>query len=503
MPPSSPPPAAAGAEPPPPPPRRRRSRVSLAIALAGILVLVVFAAGLVVVRPGPVAAWLGDEPARPTPVVDPPEPPPGPVLAALNGVAPMPDEAGLTQAIGKLVTANNLGGRTNVVVRDVLSGKILYGNGGATPTVPASTMKLVTAATVLATRGPAHRIPTRVLAGPKPGEVILVGGGDPTLGVNAKTFYPGAARLDKLAAATKKALGDTKPTKVYYDSSLYSGPVYEPGWDSDIPTGGFGGPSTALAVDGARKAPTQLGNGYSERSSKPDAAAALAFAKALGVSGTPTTAPPGTTTDAAATPSAAPSSPANPGDELARVESPPMVRLVEFMLQASDNVVAEALARQVALAKGQPASYAGARTAMTEALGELGLPTEGLVLADGSGLSRTDKLTAEAQTELLALAASGKRPELTEMFAGLPVAAWSGTLDDRFGQAATRKTAAGVVRAKTGTLTGNHAMAGIVTTADGRLLAFSILTDGVTAGSDAVRDHLDKIAATLVACGCG
>ncbi len=473
------------------------------VALTGILVLVVFAAGLVVLRPGPVAAWLGDDSAvRPTPVVDPPEPPPGPVLGALNGTAPMPDEAGLTAAIGKLVTDNGLGGRTGVVVRDVITGKLLYTNAGEVPTVPASTMKLVTAATVLAARGPAYRIPTRVVAGPKPGEVIIVGGGDPTLGVNSKTFYPGAARLDKLAAATKKALGGTAPTKVYYDSSLYTGPVYEPGWDSDIPTGGFGGPATALTIDGARTAPKQLDNGYSERFSKPDAAAALAFAKALGVKSTPGPAPKGSVPPAGATPSAAPSSPAEPGTELARVESPPMVRLVEFMLVHSDNVVAEAMARQVALAKGKPASYAGGRAAMTETLGELGLPTAGLVLADGSGLSRTDRLTPELQTELLALAASGKRPELTEMFAGLPVAAWTGTLDERFGEAADRKAAAGVVRAKTGTLTGNHAMAGMVTTVDGRLLAFSILTDGVTASSDTTRGALDRIAATLAGCGC-
>ncbi|GIF58093.1 D-alanyl-D-alanine carboxypeptidase [Asanoa iriomotensis] len=471
------------------------------IALTGILVLVVFAAGLVVVRPGPVAAWLGDDSAaRPAPVVDPPDPAPGPVLAALNGTAPMPDEAGLTKALGKLVTDGGIGGRTSLVVRDVASGKVLYANGGGIPTVPASTMKLVTAATVLSTRDPAYRIPTRVVAGPNPGEVILVGGGDPTLGADAKGFYPGAARLDRLATATKKALGATKPTKVYYDSSLFSGPVYEPGWDADIPTGGFGGPSTALMIDGARKTPTESDNHYSERSSKPDLAAAQAFAKALGVGGTPAPAPKGSVPADAATPS--PGATAGPADELARVVSPPMVRLVEFMLVDSDNVVAEALARQVALAKGKPASYAGARAGMTEALAELGVPTDGLVLADGSGLSRTDRLTGEAQTELLALAASGKRPELTEMFAGIPVAAWSGTLEDRFGDAATRKSAAGVVRAKTGTLTGNHAMAGTVTTADGRLLAFSVLTDGVTASSDAARDHLDKIAATLATCGC-
>jgi D-alanyl-D-alanine carboxypeptidase/D-alanyl-D-alanine-endopeptidase (penicillin-binding protein 4) len=362
-------------------------------------------------------------------------------------------------------------------------------------------MMVVSGASVVWARGPAYRIPPRVVAGPGPGVVILVGGGDPTLGANAKSFDPGAARLDRLAAATKKALGRT-PTKVWYDSSLYSGPVSEPGWDPDIPTGGFGGPSTALAIDGARKSPTEEANHYSARSSKPDLAAAQAFAKALGVSGTPAAAPKGSVPKDQATPTPAATGAADPGDELARVESPPMVRLVEFMLVDSDNVVAEALARQVALAKGKPASYTGARAAMTEVLADLGVPTDGLVLADGSGLSRTDRLTAQAQTELIALAASGKRPELTELFAGIPVAAWSGTLEDRFGSAATRKAAAGVVRAKTGTLTGNHAMAGTVTTADGRLLAFSILTDGVTAGSDEARGHLDKIAAALANCGC-
>ncbi|MEV4623455.1 D-alanyl-D-alanine carboxypeptidase/D-alanyl-D-alanine-endopeptidase [Asanoa sp. NPDC049573] len=484
-----------------PPPRRRRMRPSMIIALTGICVLVVFAAGLVVVRPGPVAGWFGDDSAaRSAAVIDPPDPAPGPVLGPLAATAPTPDEAGLTAAIGKLVTDNDLGGRTSVVVRDVVSGNVIYGNGGDLPTVPASTMKLVTAAAVLATRGAAYKIPTRVVAGPNPGEVILVGGGDPTLAVNGDSFYGGAARLDKLAAATKKALGGTAPTKVYYDSSLYSGPVYGPGWDADIPTGGFGGPATALTINGARISTKKSSNGYAERYAKPDEAAAKAFAKALGVSGTPAVAPAGSVPKDAGTPS--PAASASPGAELARVESPPMVRLVEYMLVDSDNVVAEALARQVAIAKGQPASYAGARTAVTAALGDLGLSTTGLVIADGSGLSRSDRLTPESQTELLATAASGKHPELTEMFAGLPVASWSGTLDDRFGAPADKKAAAGVIRAKTGTLTGNHAMAGLVTTADGRLLAFSILTDGVQASSEAAHAVLDRIAATLAGCGC-
>ena len=479
-------------------------RASLVVAMAGVLVLVVLAVGLVVVKPGPVADWLGDEPARPAAVVDPPDPAPGPVLAALDATAPTPTGDGLKAALDKLANDNDLGGRTNVAVRDVVSGRLLYANGADNPTVPASTMKLVTAVTVLAALGPAHRIATRVVAGPNPGEVILVGGGDPTLAVNANGFYPGAARLDKLAAAVKTALGGTPPTKVFYDGSLYSGPVYEPGWDDDIPTGGFGGPATALTIDGARTSVKKTDNGYAVRYAKPDAAAAQAFAKALGVTAAPAPAPKGAVPPAAASPSpAVPGATAAPGAELARVESPPMVRLVEFMLGDSDNVVAEALARQVAVSKGQPGSFVGAGKAMMSTLTDLGLPTKGLVLADGSGLSRTDRLTPALQTELLALAASGQKPELTELFAGLPVAAWSGTLDDRFGDAADRKAAAGVVRAKTGTLTGNHAMSGVVTTADGRLLAFSILTDGITAGAEPAHAVLDRIAATLASCGCG
>ena len=112
-----------------------------------------------------------------------------------------------------------------------------------------------------------------------------MGAGDPTLAVDRGDTYRGAARLDDLAAQVKQKLGTTRPTRVLVDPSVFTGSTLGPGWDSDIPTGGFGGPATALTIDGARTAPKQLDNGYSERFSKPDAAAALAFAKALGVNG--------------------------------------------------------------------------------------------------------------------------------------------------------------------------------------------------------------------------
>jgi D-alanyl-D-alanine carboxypeptidase/D-alanyl-D-alanine-endopeptidase (penicillin-binding protein 4) len=188
--------------------------------------------------------------------------------------------------------------------------------------------------------------------------------------------------------------------------------------------------------------------------------------------------------------------------ELGRVTSPPIQRLVEYTLATSDNVVAEALARQVALARDEPASYQGAVSAMTDTLtGELGLAgaMAGSELADGSGLSRDNQLTATLLSELLAAAAAAEPPALAGMLAGLAVAGWSGTLADRFGDDSGAEPGAGVVRAKTGTLAGVHTLAGLVVTADGRPLVFALLANDPPVDP---RGQLDRIAATLAGCGC-
>ncbi|GGM31473.1 D-alanyl-D-alanine carboxypeptidase/D-alanyl-D-alanine endopeptidase [Micromonospora yangpuensis] len=486
------------AGPPGPAPRRRGRRL---LVLAGVLLLVLAGAGVVVTRPGPVAGWLGDEVAAPTPGATT-EPPPAAVLTGLDPNAAEPTPDGVRAALAPLVGAPALGSRVNVSVTDVRTGQTLYGQGADDGTVPASVAKLVTAVTVLAARGPAYRIPTRAVAGPNEGEVVIVGGGDPTLAVDDDGFYPGAARLDELAEQVRQALGGVAATKVIVDSSLYSGPKYEPGWDDDIPTGGYGGAVTALMTDGARKDPVRArkdlaaGNGGAERVPEPDLAAGRAFARLLGVPGDAvqrgsSPAPGGTD---AGTP--------GPGAELGTVESPPVIRLVDFMISDSDNLVAEALARQVALARSQPASFVGAGAAMDEVVGELGLPADELALADASGLSRSNRISPSLLTDLIALAGNGSRPELAAIFAGLPVGGWSGTLLSRYDSAVTN-TGAGVVRAKTGTLTGVHAIAGLVTTADGRLLSFAVLTDRAPADTiEQTRLALDRIAAALAGCGC-
>lgn len=477
--------------------------------LATSLVLVVVVAGLAVLRPGPIAEWLGTQSAAPSVAPGLIEPTPEPVLVAGGENAPAPTADGVRSVLDPLVAAAPLGDRVHVSVLDVATQQPLYERDPNELTVPASTTKLVTAVTVLAARGPAHRIETRAVAGANPGEVVIIGAGDPTLAVAATSFYPGAGRLDRLADQVKRALGGIEPTKVIVDGSLFEGPKLHPDWDSDVTPAGYGAPITALMTDGGRVNPKDKSKNP-QRAPAPDLAAGQAFAKLLGLSPsavTRGTAPPaaaGATTGATAGPEAGGSEPpeVRPGGELGRVQSPPMIRLVEFMLEYSDNVVAEALARQVALAHGQPASFAGAAAAVDSAVAELGLDEAESALTDGSGLARSNRLTPSLLTDLLALAASDQRPELAGLFAGLPVAGWSGTLDDRYGDSGRAAAGAGVVRAKTGTLTGVHALAGLVTTADGRLLAFAVLTDAAPGGPAAAQPALDRIAAALSGCGC-
>ena len=176
------------------------------------------------------------------------------------------------------------------------------------------------------------------------------------------------------------------------------------------------------------------------------------------------------------------------------------------MLTRSDNDLAEALVRQIALQRGRPASFDGGAQALGEVLrGELaraGAPAGSIALRDGSGLSRLDRVQPAGITRLLTAVAGRERPRLAPVLSGLPVAGFDGTLDDRY-RAGPAAVAAGVVRAKTGTLNGVGALAGLVRTRSGRLLAFDLTANAVPiGGTRAAQAALDRLAATLASCGC-
>jgi D-alanyl-D-alanine carboxypeptidase/D-alanyl-D-alanine-endopeptidase (penicillin-binding protein 4) len=404
---------------------------------------------------------------------------PAPVLQGIGKKARIPTAAGLEAALGGLFGTPDLGSTASGSVMDAETGELLWQHDGTVAVSPASTAKLITGAAVLATRGPDYRIATKAVAGPNPGDVVLVGGGDPTLAAGADAYYRGAARLDLLAQQVKQALGNTAPARVLIDTSLFTGPTAGPSGAGDV--GSAVCNITALMINGGRVDP----NNRSESltcSAQPDVAAGQAFAQALGVSA-----------------QVASFTAAKGAKPLGEVDSPPISSIVEQMLVDSDNGVAEMMAHQVALAKGLPASFAGGVQATATVLAGLGVPTgPGLGLEDGSGLSYGDKVTANQLSALLAKAASPDHPELRALLSGLPVAGYSGTLDLKNRDMGAGK---GAVRAKTGTLTGVNALAGYVVDADGRLLVFAAIGNG-TGNATAAEHALDHIAEGVSTCGC-
>ena len=404
-----------------------------------------------------------------------------PVLASLSEAAPVPDPAVLTAALAPVLDSPALGPGVSAEIVDVASGDVLLDRDARDPATPASTAKLLTAVAALTTLDPSGTLETTVVAGATPGEVVLVGGGDPTLSRTAPSqTYPGAPTVAELASQVVAALpAGTPVTRVVVDSSLFSGPLTASGWGPGDAPSSYAAPVTASAVDGARVSP-----GSQARSGQPGLDAGAALADALGATGA--TIVLGQAPDGAKT--------------LATVESAPIARLVEQTLSQSDNVLAESLARHVALARELPASFEGAAQAVTEAVTEAGIATTGVTLSDASGLSREDLVPASVLAGVIRGAADGSIDGASGLLSGLPVAGYDGTLFDRGDD--DPATAPGAVRAKTGTLLGVHALAGTAVTADGRLLAFAVLADDAT-GSEAVTEAaLDDIAATLAGCGC-
>ncbi|MDO5628278.1 MAG: D-alanyl-D-alanine carboxypeptidase/D-alanyl-D-alanine-endopeptidase, partial [Mobilicoccus sp.] len=186
---------------------------------------------------------------------------------------------------------------------------------------------------------------------------------------------------------------------------------------------------------------------------------------------------------------------------LASVESAPLVDVLAEALRESDNALTESLARSAAAQRVTPGpdgiDTQQAALWVRDRLGALDIPIENVTLLDTSGLSRGTLVPTSTVADVLALTIDDA--SFTDVVARLPVAALSGTLHDRFvGDAAA---GAGRARAKTGTLTGVHALAGTVVDADGRLLLYSVLADEA-GGTLEARAALDRLVAALAACGC-
>jgi D-alanyl-D-alanine carboxypeptidase/D-alanyl-D-alanine-endopeptidase (penicillin-binding protein 4) len=352
-----------------------------------------------------------------------------------------------------------------------------------TPLAPASTEKLLTGAVALNILGPSYVFRTTAVAtapisgGVLEGNVYLVGGGDPVLATPAYRRALAANRLtagepttglDDLAAALVAAGVRRIDGAVVADDSreetLRYLPTLKPSERVDI------GPLGALTVDAGR-AP----NGVAA----PDPAlltagslAVLLHARGVAVSEGVRR---GTAPSAART--------------LASVTSPRLDAIVASMLTFSNNYTAEMLLRADGVAVyGTGSTSAGLRVVMAT-LPRLGVPTAGVSLVDGSGLSPDDRVTCAA---LLTAVELGDRLQDRALRVGLPVAGRTGTLAQRF----LGDPLAGRLMAKTGNIDGVVGLAGIVDTAGGSV-RFAFLANGAfsTAGGAALQNDVAHLVA--------
>jgi len=369
-----------------------------------------------------------------------------------------------------VAAAQAIGAELSVTVRDAATGQELYADGADTALAPASSLKLLTAAAALYQLGPQTRLATTATWDGT--TLTLVGGGDVLLTAGPSTGeangYASLEDLAQQAAAALQELGVTQ-VRLAVDDTAFTGSPYGADWDA-VDTQ-WVMPVAALAVDHGQISETSY-------VSDPALDAAQQFAAAL--------------QDAGVEVISGPSQAASDDDArvVATVSSASVAELVRYTLKESDNSVAEVLARLVALSRGQAGTAAAGASAVVAVLGELGVDTSGIQLADACGLSSTNRVTARLLADVVLEGL--EEPRLQSVISALPVAALDGTLADRIDDAA------GLVRAKTGTLAQTVSLTGIVQPDDGSTLVFSLLASDFESGSAwEVREVLDEFVAQM------
>ena len=444
--------------------------------------------------------------------------------------APVPDPAALREQLDDELESEWLGpgNRRGLAVRDALTGEELADINSDRLMTPASTTKLLAAAAIVVGLDAEERFTTRVVAGPEPGQVVLVAGGDMLLGDGAgdPEAVAGHAGIADLAAQTAAALragalttaaeeeaaatggpaddaattsggpSEPGPVTVALDLSHVAGPHTVPTWSDHWVQEGWTGRIVQLGRASDRALP------FNPSPQRPEQEVARVFREALereGVEVVDADEGDATAAEVQTGPEAA---------ELASVESAAVRDVLALALATSDNAMVEQLSRQAAVAVGESPEQEAVTAWITRTMVEhYGIDMTGMRVVDGSGLSDGTRLSMAAVASVLVAGSDGSHPALQEVLAagGLPIAGYTGTLGNgmRF-HLPVHAEAVGNARAKTGTLPGVTSLAGSVVTADGRLLVFAVGADriGENAAALEAASMLDEIVAELARCGC-
>jgi D-alanyl-D-alanine carboxypeptidase/D-alanyl-D-alanine-endopeptidase (penicillin-binding protein 4) len=182
---------------------------------------------------------------------------------------------------------------------------------------------------------------------------------------------------------------------------------------------------------------------------------------------------------------------------LAEHVSLPLIEDVRVTNKTSQNLHAELALHLVGKLAGFSGSFEGGSAAVKQFLLQAGVKEEEFVLLDGSGLSRRDLVTPNAVVQLLLYALH--QPWGTAYEGSLPIAAVDGSLSERF----LNTPSAGLIHAKTGTLSHVNGLSGYGQTVQGRKFVFSIFCNNHSLGSAKILPVIDAVVQLLVTEGDG
>jgi serine-type D-Ala-D-Ala carboxypeptidase/endopeptidase (penicillin-binding protein 4) len=372
------------------------------------------------------------------------------------------------------------GSSSGAYVYDMSAHKVIFAWNAGTPRILASNTKLFTSAAALARFGPDGTLGTEVLGdgqldadGIWRGNLYLRGGGDPTFGSGTYTrkYYGRGPTVQQLAKRLDQAGVERVTGHVYGDESRFDS--LRGGPDSGYGVSEWVGPLSALSYN--RGFASESGSSFQVN---PPAFAAARLDDALEARGIAVKGRPG----ARRAPRGL--------DVVASVDSPPMARIIRLMNEPSDNFFAEMLAKDVAMqVNGRGTTSAGAAliAGFARRLGSR------VSLADGSGLSRSDRASPYRVVRLLRSMYVREQDQSDAYLESLAITGTEGTLKDRMRRGPAHRRCV----AKTGTLSDVSALSGYCEVTSGNDYAFSILMNRVyTPGAQRLQDRmLQKIAA--------
>jgi D-alanyl-D-alanine carboxypeptidase/D-alanyl-D-alanine-endopeptidase (penicillin-binding protein 4) len=381
-----------------------------------------------------------------------------------------PADQRMASALTSRATTARFGTAFSGAVIDASSNAVVWTKNGSTTLMPASTTKLVTAANALTVFGPSKRFTTRVRAGSSAERVVIEGAGDPSLS---------STQLDAMAKTVAGVLAGrgltTGTVRVYVDDDVFPAPSLATGWrtsyvpDSIAPVRGLVRDQRNLPDTGA-----DVGTYVRDR------------LKVYGISGAAYSG----RTDVA-----------GGAATLASSQGSTVATMVNRMLLVSDNEIAESLHKLVGVAKGKGATWSGAKAAQANVLAQQGLSIGALY--DGSGLSRSDRLSAVQLARIVDRGVDTANTALWPMRSaeGMPTAGRTGTLSASSKRFVTVQSscAAGKLWGKTGRLSDVVALAGFTKGADGRVKVFAFVVNGKDS-TITLKQNVDMLAATVTGC---